>query len=307
MSSRHSDEEPLARDAADELLDALLKDADVDLHAAIYSVVDLDSGLIRIVGTDRTARCAYGSEGSTIRANSIGEPSGRMRFRSALTQYWTLLLLIIGDVLQAFRRRGARWVKSVLLHHDFQFVGAPEYNFAHRAPLAEVRYRIDLLIGKLGGIRGLVDDSQRQRVVHFCVGRLAYLRKGLEDGEVSRDEANEIISNVQVSFRRSLLENRWVDYLGLVRTFGSVVSLSAVTLSALAHSAQWTNVWYYLICTLSFLVSIPLWFSPDIIVLSRRGKQLVNIDSELAGLRRVVRRLFDDADDLDFDRSNLPC
>jgi hypothetical protein len=103
MSSRHSDEEPLARDAADELLDALLKDADVDLHAAIYSVVDLDSGLIRIVGTDRIARCAYGSEGSTIRANSIGKPSGRMHFRSALTQYWTFLLLIISDALGEVR------------------------------------------------------------------------------------------------------------------------------------------------------------------------------------------------------------
>jgi hypothetical protein len=305
MSSRHSDEGPLARDAADELLDKLLEDADADLHAAIDNVVDLNSGLVRIVGSDRMARTS-GSERPTIRACSVVKPGGRTGFRSALSRCWAALLLVGDMLLRISMGRGVPLAKPVLSHHDHQFfirMVTTEYSVAHRESLTEVYHRIDLLIGGLGGIHGLADNPQQQDVVHLCAGRLASFRKGLENGEISRDEANEIISGVQLTFR-NMFGRRRVGYAWIPN---AIASLLVSSLVPLAEMERWT-ISAYVMGALGFMLSISFWLSLEGTVYgSKRRMQIMNIDGELTGLRRVVHRLFDDADDLDFDRSNLPC
>lgn len=304
MSTRHSDEEPFAYDAADELLDKLLMNVDADLDAAISKIIDLDAGLATAVGSDQAIPTS-GSERSIAVNASVPKTFELLRSR------WWAALALVGGVLAGTVKGLAVFVVYIrrFSRHDLSLgsiVGAGNSDIPYRESLAEARRRIDVLMGSLGGIYGLANTSTQQYTVQACVSRLAVFRRTLEDGEISRDEAKETIADIQLTFRKAFKHRRTATTPGISVC---VVTLVAFSLALkLNELVQWRLV-ALISCVLLFVLSGSVFVFADSLwhkLEKRERAQFAKIDNEFSGLRRVVHRLFDDADDLDFDRTGLP-
>jgi hypothetical protein len=300
MSTHRSDEEALAHDAADEFLNTILEDADVDLHAAIAKVVNLDVGLAAIIGSDRVVPTSTSGRPNAHTPSRV-KSNVRATSRSLLFQWWTNVLLAVGVLRHAFTKI------FDFSTHDFLISVHIESSASRRESLAEVCHQIDILATSLTEIYRLANNLEQRQVTVFCVRRLGSFRKALENGEVTRDEAEEVVADVQqrlqATFRaRPVSLTSYVTYLTATGAgaFSLLVSFWHITrINSSALLLGGLSIFCSLVISIYFHLSSEG-------RLAQKRVSFTKIDSDLAGLKRVVHRLFDDADDLDFDRSGLP-
>jgi hypothetical protein len=215
--------------------------------------------------------------------------------------WWTNVLLAVGVL------RHASTKIFDFSTHDFLISVHIESSASRRESLAEVCHQIDILATSLTEIYRLANNLEQRQVTVFCVRRLGSFRKALENGEVTRDEAEEVVADVQqrlqATFRaRPVSLTSYVTYLTATGAgaFSLLVSFWHITrINSSALLLGGLSIFCSLVISIYFHLSSEG-------RLAQKRVSFTKIDSDLAGLKRVVHRLFDDADDLDFDRSGLP-
>lgn len=290
MSTRHSDEEPIAHNAADELLDELLAGADADLHAALGDVVDLDAGLTAIVGSHGSKRPvthARPIRSDVVKDSRLVPPRRRPR------------LLTCGGLVRGIIDLITFWVKLVPPKWCHAAISTTTVFSSRRQSLAGVLDQINALVDSLTKINRFAIVPKRRRNMQSCATRLVSLRKDLEDGEISRDEAKKVIAGVKLTLEMALKQQRSLRVsLPYFSTFPIGVALGIFTI----YTGQLSYLFY---ATFGSLVILQLAMVEK--SKSRKMGGLSKIYGKLTCLGRAVDRLFDDADDRDRDWSNLPC
>jgi hypothetical protein len=311
MSTQRSDEEPLAHDAADEFLNIVLEDADVDLHTAIAKAVNLDAGLAAIIGPDRIVPTSASGQPNT---NTPPRAESNIRItssRSILFQWWTNVLLALRAFRKLFEfstnRSACVWYRPTSTHDSHIQVHIEIGNStSQRQSLAAVYQQIGVLAASLAEVRELADSQKQRDIVLFCAARLGSFRKTLENGEVTRDEAEKAIADVQQCLKATFGDrpiNLTSNLMYPIATVGVVASSFMIVSDITRMNFSLVFSGLGMLNLLALFIYFYLFSGGR---LTKKRARLTKIDRDLAGLKRVVHRLFDDADDLDFDRSGLP-